>query len=304
MISVYFSAFSFTTAWVLVTKVANTFPQARAAAIFGVLLFPSVVLWSSGIIKESLAMAGLFYLAYIVVRLWARERLNPLHLMGTAISLWFLWNLKYYYLAVFLPVTITTLLLQFLSKRISLTQTAPKIALWLIIFMLPVFMVSLLHPNFDLRLVMQVIVLNYNEYQAISASEDAIQYGSLQPTLLSMALNSPWALVSGLFRPFLWEADNLMQVIAAIENLFLLVLSLNALRRLKSFFYSPYRLMAFQVVVYVVLLCVFLALSTPNFGTLSRYRVGFLPFLVTLLVAGNPMFNSMLHSKIFRGVVR
>src|SRR5690606_33211815 len=256
------------------------------------------------IIKESLAMAGLFYLAYIVVCLWSRERLSLLQLLGTAISLWFLWNLKYYYLAVFLPVTITTVLLQFLSKRMALTQTAPKLALWLIIFMLPVFIVSLLHPNFDLRQVMQVIVVNYNEYQAISASEDAIQYESLEPTLLSMILNSPWALVSGLYRPFLWEVNNVMQVMAALENLLLLALSLNALRRAKSFFYSPYRLIAFQVLVYVALLCVFLALSTPNFGTLSRYRVGFLPFFVTLLIAGNPMVNSMLHSKILRGVVR
>jgi hypothetical protein len=37
------------------------------------------------------------------------------------------------------------------------------------------------------------------------------------------------------------------------------------------------------VITYSVLLCIFLALSTPNFGTLIRYRVGFLPFLLVLI---------------------
>jgi hypothetical protein len=34
---------------------------------------------------------------------------------------------------------------------------------------------------------------------------------------------------------------------------------------------------------------VFLALSTPNFGTLSRYRAGFLPFFVFVIAYRNPI---------------
>jgi hypothetical protein len=41
------------------------------------------------------------------------------------------------------------------------------------------------------------------------------------------------------------------------------------------------------MLVYVVVLVSFLALSTPNFGTLSRYRIGALPALVILCL--NPL---------------
>jgi len=40
-------------------------------------------------------------------------------------------------------------------------------------------------------------------------------------------------------------------------------------------------------------LAVFLALSTPNFGTLSRYRVGFIPFFVFLTACGNVLLERL-----------
>jgi hypothetical protein len=47
---------------------------------------------------------------------------------------------------------------------------------------------------------------------------------------------------------------------------------------------------------YVVFLCVFLALSTPNFGTLSRYRIGFTPFLWLLLLGGSGILSRYRNS--------
>ncbi len=38
------------------------------------------------------------------------------------------------------------------------------------------------------------------------------------------------------------------------------------------------------LLLYTVLLATLLALSSPNFGTLLRYKVGFLPFLAYLLL--------------------
>jgi hypothetical protein len=48
-----------------------------------------------------------------------------------------------------------------------------------------------------------------------------------------------------------------------------------------------------SVVLYVVALCVFLALSTPNFGTLSRYRISFLPLLFLLITIENPLVKKV-----------
>ncbi len=84
----------------------------------------------------------------------------------------------------------------------------------------------------------------------------------------------------------------MLQLIAAVENTIILLLSLVALANLKKLVQSPERLLLFSIVVYVALLCLFLTLSTPNYGTLVRYRVGFLPFYILLIAMENRLFNS------------
>jgi hypothetical protein len=47
---------------------------------------------------------------------------------------------------------------------------------------------------------------------------------------------------------------------------------------------ARYVLLITAVVLYTILLAALLALSSPNFGALSRYKVAFVPFFVYLLL--------------------
>jgi len=178
------------------------------------------------------------------------------------------------------------------------------VLLWFLIFTIPILLVSLLHPNFYYERFMEVVVSSYYEFQAISSPDDLIHYDALDATVLSMLKNSPWALFSGLFRPFITEMSTALQSFIALENLILLTFTASALTRVKKLVNSQHRVLLFAIVMYSILLCIFLALSTPNFGTLSRYRVGFLPYFVFLLTIENPLVNKMMTSKIFRNLVR
>lgn len=302
--SLYFSFICFITAWLLVKKLAVFNKSVVDAAVISFLFFPSVVFWSSGIIKESLALASLFYLAFIFLKVWTKDSLKLAHWLLVLLFIWLLWNLKYYYLAIFLPVVITTLALRFILSRIAIRSAGVKAMLWMFIFIIPLVMVSILHPNFYPERFMTVVVSSYNEFRSISDPHDLIHYKSLEATPLSLLQNMPFALFSGLFRPFLTEANNVLQYFIALENLVVLTLTLSALRNTWKFIYNKHRLLLFSILVYSVLLCIFLALSTPNFGTLSRYRVGFLPFLVLLITIDNPLINNLMTLKIFRNVVR
>jgi hypothetical protein len=151
---------------------------------------------------------------------------------------------------------------------------------------------------------MEVIVSNYNIFQSISAPEDLIHYGALEPTPISLLKNAPLALFSGFFRPFITEVHNPLQVFSALENLILLFFLGSAILGVKKIITTRYRMLLFSIVAYSMVLCIFLALSTPNFGTLSRYRVGFLPFLVFLLTIENPLVVKLMRSKVGRYLVR
>lgn len=293
--SFYYSVISFFGAWYLANIIARLFPTYRIASCVVFLFFPSVVFWSSGIIKESLAMAALFFLTAVFLKLWVKERISVLSIVLAVISAIIIFNLKYYYLAVFVPIALASLAARWVSdKQVSASK---QILLWVTILVFGFLMVTFLHPNFSPSKLLQVIVTNNRVFMEVCTPDDVIHFYNLEPTWTSILMNSPWAFVSGIFRPFVWEANTVFKFITGVENLVLLILSILALRFVKDIIHSPNRILILATISYCSLLSIFLALSTPNFGTLARYSVGFLPFVV-LLVFNQPFITKLL-SRLF-----
>ncbi|MGC3948027.1 MAG: hypothetical protein QM762_26550 [Chryseolinea sp.] len=294
--AIYFSFVSFVSAWYLTTQIERTIPSAYWPSVAGFLFFPSAVFWSSGLIKESLAMAGIFFLAGCFLRAWFSCRLRVWEWILIPISAWVVWSLKYYFLGVFLPVATASLVVHKLYQRgLSLRALPVKILVWMIIMIGPLTALSWLHPNFNPPVLMAVIVDSYRVFHEVSNPEDLIYYHNLQPDPFSLLIHSPRAVFAGIFRPLPWEANTDLQTLASLENILLLVLAIGASLNLRAWWRSNYRLLITSVIVFAVALAAFLALSSPNFGTLSRYKVGFLSFLVTILLIRNPFVINMLR---------
>lgn len=286
VVSIYFSLLSFLGAWFLLKELGERLPGIRVAAIVALLFLPSAVFWSSGLIKESLAMAGIYFLSGIFIRLWFSGKVRLHETILALLSIWVAWNLKYYYAAIFLAVVVTSLGHRFLIRRLAPRLFFHELLIWLLIFLVPLFIVTFLHPNFSPERLMSVIVENNRAYSEISSPEDLIGFHHLKTSAGSLILNSPWAAVSGLFRPFVWESGNMLQLAAALENLLLLLVSIVAVFSPGHLPRSGLRMLIVAVVAYVLILAVFITLSTPNFGTLSRYRVAYLPFFAMLVFSG------------------
>ena len=94
--SLYFSVLSFMCAWRLTITIVGSFPSAKTAAIVAFLFFPSVVFWSSGLIKESIAMAALLFLSSAVVKIWVGKQMPWWEWTLVIFSAWIEWHLKYY----------------------------------------------------------------------------------------------------------------------------------------------------------------------------------------------------------------
>jgi hypothetical protein len=294
IMSLYLSFISFVASWYLVKQIIRINASLLLPAVAGFLFLPSAVFWSSGLIKESVAMAALYSLITIFLKLWLRERTTIYHGFLVLLTLWILWNLKYYYLAVLLPILVTALVMKYLVlPRLKYRQWYILLPVWGIVFTLPLWMASKVHPNFYPERFMNVIVENYRQFTLVSSPGDFIVYPSLRPEAESILSYAPKALLSGLFRPFVWEAHTGFQFLVAMENLMLIVLLITSLARLKELFDSGQRLLFFSATVYSILLCIFLALSTPNYGTLSRYKTGFVSFVFVLVACNNPLLNRL-----------
>jgi hypothetical protein len=307
IISICFSFISFYCSWKFVNNIAQNFPRLRASSVFAFLFIPSVIFWGSGLMKESLSMASLFFLSNIILKLWTRQKVSIVKFLLSIFSVWILWQLKYYYAAIFIPAVATCLLIKFLITPVfEIKSTKAEITIWCALILLPFTLISLAKENFQPDVFLKVVVKNYEEFHNHSDPGDAIVFNNLQPTIGSILMHSPWALCSGLFRPFVWEAQNFFQLMISLENIFLLLLLITSIKNTKLIFTSQHRSLLLSLILYVVLLCIFLTLSTPNFGTLSRYRVGFLPFLFFLVSMHNPVIDYLYNSleRLYQRIMR
>jgi hypothetical protein len=289
--AIYFSFFSFLASWFLYRQVVALEVNSAKAAALALFFFPSIVFWSAGLMKETMALSSVYFILAIFLKAANRIKIHWIEWLTFLVSMALGWWLKYYWAALLLIVLFTSWWLILLMRRKPL---APKkfIFTWLGLFFLIAIAASFAHPNFYIHRWADVLVSNNYQFMLVSHPNNVINYYQLQPTWWSILQNSPWALFSGFFRPFSWEATNLLSVFYSIENLVLLFLAASFLfhwiANPQSLRFKTWMVPLF---VYCVLLCILLSISTPNFGTLSRYRVGFLPAFVFVLLYRNPLFD-------------
>lgn len=287
----YFSMISFASAWFLFFTIRKLFPALSSAAAVSILFFPSIVFWSSGLVKETIALAALYLITATLVRYLVSLNLNVWETLFSLLTFYFLWQLKYYWAALYAAVVITTIAISFIKNKSAMKPISLQ-GSWLLIFVFIVALVTFTHPNFYIHRLLEVVLENNQQFVNLSKNGNYIEYVNLDGTWWSFCINTPIALFSGLFRPFLWETHGLMGWFAAMENLFLIILF--------GWWIMSRRKLSWEVLLpiftYSVLLTVFLALSSPNFGTLSRYRIGFLPFFVFALSAYHPAINYLFRS--------
>ena len=286
----YLSLLCFICAWMLHRQVTTIFSEATKASALAFLFFPSMVFWSSGLEKESIALCGIYFLTTVFLKVMSSAKPDKLFWLLVIPFGYVIWGLKYYWAIIFFDSILSALIIKFLASRVSVVKKY-LIVFWASSFFVIGVLLSFLHPNFYLDQFLEVMITNYNDFAELSDPENLIHYYQLEGTLVSLLINSPWALLSGLFRPVIGEGHGLLGLAASFENLFLLILSITTLINVKKILTSSHKIILWAAISYCVVLCVFLALSTPNFGTLSRYRVGFLPFFVFLIAYRNPLID-------------
>jgi len=301
--SIFLSFFSFVGAWFLVRVIANRW-QVSVPAIIAFLFWPSIVVWSSGVLKEAIATPCLF----IMVACLLKIRDNPrqwLVWVGLVLAAWIGWKLKYYNVGVFLSAGLTVVLVHYMTGVLQITNKYGKVLLWLVVFGVLIGTATFLHPNFNVHALPGVIVENYRLSVSMSEGSGVILFPGLEPTWTSIAAHAPKAFISGLFRPFVWEAESLLALAGALENLLLAVMVIWAVMHFVRNPGCREPLLFIAVAMAVLILGVILPLSSPNFGTLSRYRVGYLSFFVFYTLQGIPWLerwvNEFLKRKL-RGV--
>lgn len=288
----YFATFAFVGQCAMYRVFREIFPPAyRRRTLLAVFFVPSVVFWSSGALKEAIALGGLGICMLGVWRLlFTRHPLRGAVL--TVLGVFALSLSKAYVLG---PLALAVAVWFYWSRRAgSWTPTAfmRNTILVLVASLAAGYgMVYLgeLYPQYAVANISAETAYLQGLYYQNEAAGSTYQFGeATQEAQLSYA---PLALLSSLARPFIFEVHNVVSLIAAIEMSALLVMIALVVRKhrvrplLKRAIRSP------VIVFLAVFVCLFglgVGLGAPNIGSLSRYRILMMPFYVLMIVAFLP----------------
>jgi hypothetical protein len=244
--------------------------------IFGIFLLPSVLFWGSGVMKEGILFFALGLLIYHFFKIIDDFRVTSLLLI--LFSCLLIFYTKFYILAIALPVLVAHLWVSKTSDKFILIK-------YLTVFLVYIFAGLQIHhifPGFD---ALDILVTKQRDFVGLARfmhSGSLIDIPMLTPDIWSFIKHAPQAFFITLFRPFITEADSLLMLMAALENLLILIILILTLRFIsfkemnKSIFYA--------CLFAVVFMFVLTGLITPVMGAMVRYKVPALPFLMILLI--------------------
>ena len=293
--SMYLSFISFCGTWHLVASSSKIYPKLKIPLIVCFLYLPSVVFWSSGLLKGTLAFGSLMYLVSITLKKYTRTRISITEWIFVAISAFILFKIKHY---LFIAFILFIGLLAFFSLMNKSSMKLRLMAIGILLFSLVGS--QFVHPYLKIRHIGQTLYENNRAIISKTDLEDRPDIIIDSPNLSSILPEIPAALGAGLFRPSLMDAMTIWGMPHKIENTILALLLVMSF--LLYFKHKPK--IDFPIVLsgllIIIMLAVMLALSTPNFGSLVRYKNAFLPFLF-LFVSYLP-YQHFLSQKI--GVMR
>ena len=291
--ALYLSLFSFFGAWQLAKTLAFIYPGNKYAAIIAFLFFPSVVFWSAGVTKEALYIGALGWLISTVLNLVYHYHTSRIKVfLGAVIAAYLLWKIKFYFAAVVFPLLFSFAVLTWFKSKYPYAKAIKnqlQIFGGCLIFLLLI--VSQMHHVFEMNFFFYQLTENYNQLLALSLNKPHISYPDLEPTVASVLLHAPLAFLQAILRPLIWEGDTWIYRLAGLENLIILLMVVGCAVYL--WHHPPQRVDLFLMIllVYIFIVGALIGLTTPNIGSLSRYRTAFLPFLIYLLLHKNYLWQ-------------
>jgi len=283
---------TYTGIWKLFTVFVKEYPNYIVACAVGMLFMPSVAFWGSGITKDSFMLAALGWFVYGFYN-YVKTGLRPSsikYIFQMALSIYIMMVIKpfnFYAMAICVGLWYAFEFIGRVSNNVVRIILYPFIftivcAIGMYVFMMLGSIAGGYYTSVDAMLNQAVVVQQDLTREAYG--ENSFDIGPFDPTLGGVIKKIPKAIEAGLFRPYPWEANNILMIISAAENVFLFCLTIFTIFSVgpgfffKTFVSKPYIMML--SIVFSLFFAFSVGLVTANFGALVRYKIPLIPFYV------------------------
>jgi hypothetical protein len=240
-----------------------------------VFMLPSILLWTSGLIKEAFLAFALGTLLYHFAEWKKAASFSLKRVLLIVFSVLILLTVKAYVLFLFVPVLIVWVF----ADRFPSSKRIFSLAVFVIYFGL----LAGLSPFITGKSLPVLIARKQAEFYFVAEREQAkslVQVERLQPEWKSLVSNMPGAFLRTLLLPMPQHAHNILMWLSVLENTFILLLLVFILAGFRLQLLLDMRPFPMAVFLFAVGIFVLSGLVTPIIGALVRYKVPGLPFLL------------------------
>ena len=286
--SILFSLIAFYGSWKLYQTFLFFSPESKKAGFYAVFLLPSVIFWSSGILKDTITFASLGLFFYHFVKLFIKFKINIISVIFLIITSLIIFKLKAYILIGFTPALFIMLFIYY-KDEIKNNIIRKLLSPLLFIIMISVgYLLVLQIMNDSNKYRIDTLQSRIEGFHTWHTTQGGSSYdlGKVEYTPIGILKKVPQALNVTFFRPYLWEARNITSLVGAIESsvllgIFLYLLYLYRLKWLIVSFSDSFLALS---LIYSIVFGFAVGFTSYNFGALARYKVPVMPFFTFLLL--------------------
>jgi len=293
VINAIIASITFIGMWLMFITFAGQYPKSIKLVAIAILFLPGPIVWGSGLFKDSFCMFAVGCLIYTSYILLEKRKFKPGLMLLSLISLALLAIIKAYILAAFIPALLFKIILVYKKKadlypkkRVAFYLTLALVICCLVVVTnrLTIYFTEATIAN------MLETIKRQKEYLlqvSIDTQGSAYDLGDFDPNFGSM-LSKFWPAVNvTLFRPYMWEVSNIMQLFDALQSTAFTLLTIylvfkrNIFKNIKMIYQDPNMVMC---LLFTLMLAFLVGISTYNFGSLSRYKIPCTPFYALFLL--------------------
>ena len=290
-ISFLMTAFSFY-GLVSVYRVFTYFyPSIKRQIGLVVFFIPSVLMWTSGLLKDTVALTGICFIVKAFFDIFIIRKRILSNLILLLFFVWVVLQLRPFIVFMLAP----PFLLWFFYNKID--RIRPN---WFRYLSIPLFTTTIILGGYATVMLTGIgsgiingapgrIYASATWIASVGERMGGSVYtlGDIQPTWASIISLFPKAVNVSLFRPYLWEVKSFLMVFSALESFFILLLFLRVLYKrgvlgiLEDITTQP---MVNVMITFSILSAFIIGVGTWNFGSLIRYKATFIIFFLSALI--------------------
>lgn len=286
-INLVMSFISFFGGWKLFKVFSDILPKQKNYAFYASFLIPSMIFWGSGLMKDTLTLAGINYLIYVLYFGVVKGDFKVVYLFGILFWFFITFILKSYIIIAFLPAVLLTLYFKYKStiqsQFLRVISTPIILTAFIIIGFFSLKGLSETSEKYNANKIEGKVKGFHSWHTSLGGS--AYNLGDVEYSITGALKKIPAALNVTFFRPYVWEAKSIVVILGALESLMLFSLFIYVLikTRLNPFKILKDTILLKSLIIFVLIFGFAVGFTSYNFGALGRYKMPVMSLFTFLL---------------------